>query len=51
MPPEPVVEGDGFGEVRDIRADFMREPPAAGDGRDYIHAHGQCLAQRRKDAK
>jgi len=38
MPPEPPVERDGFGELRDIRAGAAGEASTAGDGRDFFHA-------------
>jgi hypothetical protein len=50
VPPQPPVEGNGFGELRDIGADFAREASAAGDGRFLFHA-AIVLTQRRGDAK
>jgi hypothetical protein len=51
VPPEPPVKGNGFGELRHVRADSTREASAAGYGRFFIHAYDQFLTQRRKDAK
>ena len=38
MPPEPPVERDGFGELRDIGAGAASKASTAGDGRDFFHA-------------
>ena len=37
VPPEPPVEGDGFGELGDVRAGAAGEPSAAGDWRNLFH--------------
>jgi len=38
VPPQTPVEGNGFGELRDVGADCAREASAAGDGRFIFHA-------------
>ena len=37
VPPEPPVEGNGFGELRDLGGGTATEAPAAGNGRFFIH--------------
>ena len=37
LPPEPVIEGDGFRELRHIGARAGGEPSAAGDWRRLFH--------------
>ena len=37
VPPEPPVEGDGFGELRDVGGGTAREASASGNGRDFFH--------------
>ena len=38
VPPQPPVEGDGFGELRDIGGGAAGEASAAGNGRFFVHA-------------
>ena len=38
VPPEPVVERDGFGELCHVRRRAARESSAAGNWRDFFHA-------------
>ena len=37
VPPQTPVEGNGFGELRDVGGGAGRETSAAGDGRFFIH--------------
>ncbi len=38
VPPEPPVEGDGFGELRDVGGGTAGEASAAGNGRFFVHS-------------